>query len=219
MCGLICSRPQHDLGIDVTLDLVAKRNGRLGPAGFKQIRGSPDVPAEIEIGSDFVAVHASADSNTVLLRSTSLPTSLRNPSTMVRDELRRFPNLVLSEAGEAALSERLAVGDTMVRQAVLTAEPKAVCLYAGELTETLRGHLAGDETTRRYVLWRICAVLLSWVDARLELSALSLEQVARLSESGEDLGVWLYELTQGGPRGGVAATEERSSAPSRSPVP
>jgi hypothetical protein len=35
MCGLICSRPQHDLGIDVTLDLVAKRNGRLGPAGFK----------------------------------------------------------------------------------------------------------------------------------------------------------------------------------------
>jgi len=35
MCGLTWSWPQHDLGIDITLDVVAERNGRRGPSGFK----------------------------------------------------------------------------------------------------------------------------------------------------------------------------------------
>ncbi len=202
--------------------LVAPGRGDLmlspGEAVELVFAGPPGVHAEIEIGSDFVALHAPKESSTLLLRSAA-PAPRRGPSAIVRDELRRFPALVLSEAGEAALSEWLAVADTVVEQRVPRAEPKAVCLYAGELAETLRGHLAGDEATRRYVIWRICANLLSLIDARLALSAADMEHIARLSESGEDLGLWLYGLTQRGPRTGTAVAQERASDPSRSPVP
>jgi hypothetical protein len=101
--------------------------------------------------------------------------------------------------------------NTIVEQRTPNAEPKVVCLYAGGLAETLRSHLSGDDATRRYVIWRICANLLSMIDARLELSAADIENVARLSDSGEDLGLWLYNLTQRGQPDDQAAAQERDS--------
>jgi hypothetical protein len=58
MCGLIWSRPQHDLGIDMTLDMVAERNGRFGPLGFKldiQAKSTTDfVRTEREVKYDLL---------------------------------------------------------------------------------------------------------------------------------------------------------------------
>jgi hypothetical protein len=197
---------------------VAPRGGDrlLSPGETVELAFSgPPREIEIEIGSDFAALHAPRESGSVLLSSVS--PARRSPSDVVRDELERFPAVGLSEAGKPALSERLAVADAVFGQREPSAEPKVACLYAGELVETLRGHLAGDEATRRYVIWRICANLLSLIDARLELSTADMDHVARLSASGVDLGLWLYDLTPRGRRNDAAVVQERPLGHSRSP--